>query len=688
MKVLLPEYPDRIEEVVLDGRSLTLEQVVAVARYRARVRLDPEAERRVALARAVVDRLVEDRAKVYGLNTGFGSKRNILIEEEELAHLQRNLIQSHSCGVGDPLPEDVVRAAMLLRANTLACGHSGVRPVVVQALLEFLNRDVYPWIPSQGSLGASGDLAPLSHLALALCNDSHARYFHREPDEPAPASPRGTGTPPDYSAQPVSWRAGPPPPELFGEGGLQPLVLQAKEGLALNNGTQVSTAIGLLAVFDAIVLLESAELVCGLSLEANMGIRDAFDPRLHAARPHRGQSETAANIMSFTENSQVLRLPINTARLGRVRRALVEAAGLLEGEGAEAAALAPRVRGAEEALNVFEARVLEGLEEGKGAASEGGRDRDRPFYREALAPLRTDVLGLYAEALGHVSREKVLKGRDFLADAVAQLQLALPDTPTVQDDYSFRCAPQVLGVARHVVQETLCTLVTEANSATDNPLIFPPRGESFRGDPQAYARSLTVEECRDAVVSGGNFHGEPVAMALDQLSMAMAELGSIAERRTAHLVDGNLSNGLPSLLVWNSGLNSGLMIPQYVAAALVSENKVLSHPASVDSIPTCENTEDHVSMSALAALKCRRIVDNTATVVAIELLTAFQGVSFRRPLGCGRATERLWQAMADAGMTPVQEDRVLQVDIDWTRRFLLEGTPWHIAREAAPPMLD
>jgi histidine ammonia-lyase len=391
--------------------------------------------------------------------------------------------------------------------------------------------------------------------------------------------------------------------------------------------------------------------------------------------------------MSFTEGSEVLRLPVNTARLGRARRALGEAAELLAEEGGEAAALAPRVRGVIDTLTAYEDQVATDANAPEGSGSRT-RDEERAHHREALAPLRTEVLALYAEALHHALHEKAVRGRDFLADAVAQLQLALPDTPTVQDDYSFRCAPQVLGVVRRVVEETLSTLSTEANSATDNPLVFPPRAGEFEGDPAAYARSLTLDECRDAVVSGGNFHGEPVAVALDHLSIAVSELASIAERRTAHLVDGSLSNGLPSLLVWNSGLNSGLMIPQYVAASLVSENKVLSHPASVDSIPTCENTEDHVSMSLLAALKCARIVDNAVTVVAIELFTAFQGVSFRRPLRCGRATERLWQVMGEKGMTPVQEDRVLHVDIDWTRRFMLEGVPWRIARESAPTVLD
>lgn len=675
-----------IRNVTLDGEHpLTLEELVAVARYRARVTLGSDARRRVALCRAVVDRLIAERAKVYGLTTGFGSKRDILIAPEELAELQLNLIRSHACGVGQPLPEDVVRAAMLLRANTLAKGLSGVRVLVIEALLEFLNRDVYPWIPSRGSLGASGDLAPLSHLALALVADPEARFYRQLPDEPAPLGPHGKdGTKPSYVAEPVPWSFGPAPQGLFeGSGAMRPLVLEAKEGLGLNNGTQVTVALGALSAYDAMCLLESAELVCALSLEANMGVRDAFDPRLHDARPLDGQGAVAAHIRAFTARSQVLTAPINTARMHRAQRAVAGALEILE-RGPEAVPLASRIRDVAERLHRLENEMAALLHEETGPkGSIGPRERDRLFTktREALAPIRGDVLKLYAATLEATLPGETQKGRDFLADAVAQLQLALPETLSVQDDYSFRCTPQVLGAVRKTVEDVRRTLEIEANSATDNPLIFPPDALNFQGSPDDYARNLSVSACLDAVVSGGNFHGEPIAMALDQLGVALAELGNISERRTAHMVDGNLSNGLPSLLVWRSGLMNGLMIPQYVAAALVSENKILSHPASVDSIPTCENTEDHVSMSALAALKCRAILENVQHVIAIELLTAWQGVHFRRPLTCGRGTERLWQSMKDAGMTPVLEDRVLAVDIAWTRRFLLDGHVRAIARE-------
>ncbi len=687
----LCELPDRIREVTLDGRNLTLEEIVAVARYRARVRLHPEARRRVGFARAVVERLVEDRAKVYGLTTGFGSKRDILIAPEELGELQVNLIRSHACGTGDPLREDEVRAAMLLRANTLARGNSGVRPAVIDAVLRFLNEDVYPWIPSKGSLGASGDLAPLSHLALSLCGDPEARFYAPGADEPAPDGPSSEGgRAPDYVARPVPWRFTAAPAGLFDDE-RPPLTLAAKEGLALNNGTQVSVAIGVLTLFDAIVLLESAELACALSLEAAKGVRDAFDPRLHDARPLEGQRETAANVLAFTAESQILTLPLNTARLHRARWALSAAAEILDG-GEGNKALSERVRGAAPLLDELEANAGVPGSGAPGSPPEAterltARARLHRSYREALAPVRGQVLALYASVLETPLPGEAVKGRDFLADAVLQLQLALPEMPSVQDDYSFRCTPQVLGTVRKTVEDVRRTLVIEANSATDNPLLFPPRPE-FAGTVEAYAASLSVTECLEAVVSGGNFHGEPIAVALDYLGIALAELGSISERRTAHLVDGNLSNGLPSLLVERSGLNNGLMIPQYVAAALVSENKVLAHPASVDSIPTCENTEDHVSMSPLAALKCRQILENVETVTAIELLTAWQGVYFRRPFTCGRATERLWRAMEEAGMTPVRTDRVLYRDIDWARSFLKQGRAWHVAREAGSSVVD
>jgi histidine ammonia-lyase len=688
-----PPAPDRIETVDIDGLNLTIEQVVAVARYRARVRLAEAARRRIRFARDVVERLVDSRAKVYGLTTGFGSKRDTLIGRDELEQLQLNLIRSHACGVGPALAEDQVRAATLLRANTLARGNSGVRIEVVEALVAFLNRDVYPWIPSRGSLGASGDLAPLSHLALALCNDPGARFYHRGEDEPPAVSPVDGGRQPDFVAQPVPWRFGLPVPGLFeGASALEPVVLRAKEGLALNNGTQVSTAIGILNAFDSTVLLESAELVAGLSLEANKAVRDAFDPRLHDARPIGGQRATAERIRRYTEGSEIFTVPINTARIHRAERALAAAAERLSGGDSPDQARMARTAG--EDLREFEERAIERFQERHRAIPESEREALTEgelairIYRELLAEPRSRVVSLYAAVLDTPLGTEAAASRDFLADALTQLQLALPESPAVQDDYSFRCTPQVLGAVRKVIEDVRETLEREANSATDNPLIFPPGGEAFGGEPGEYAATLTVRTCRESVVSGGNFHGEPLALGLDALAIALSELANISERRTAHLVDGNLSNGLPSLLVERSGLNNGLMIPQYVAAALVSENKILCHPASVDSIPTCENTEDHVSMSPIAALKCEQVLRNAETVVAIELLTAWQGVWFRRPLRCGAVTEILWREMSEAGMQPVRTDRVLYLDMEWARSFLKSGRVWALTRRAPPPVVN
>lgn len=672
---------NQIKMVTLTGQKLSLEEVVAVSRFGARVQFHEEAKVKMARSRAVVERLVDAREKVYGLTTGFGSKRDIIIESDELEQLQINLIRSHACGVGPALSEDTVRATMLLRANTLARGNSGIRIEVVQMFLEFLNRGIYPWVPSRGSLGASGDLAPLSHLALALCNDPDAKFYERDCGHPLPTAPTlNIEDRPNYIADPIPWKFGPPPAGLFeGKDKLEPVILKAKEGLALNNGTQVSTAIGLLAIFDAQVLLESAELVCALSLEGVKAVRGAFDPRLHEARPLEGQRETAARLRCFTDDSQILDVPLNTARMFRARKALESAAEVLAEEGADGKTLSQEAtQAAKETEGLADKAPMAIEEAGAEAKNLTGKAKMVLAYKKALIPIRARVTKLYTKVLESTLAGDAPKSRDYLADALAQLQMALPEAASVQDDYSFRCTPQVLGAARKVLSEVRGILIIEANSATDNPLIFPPESSSEPGD-------WAVADCIDAVVSGGNFHGEAIAINMDHLTIALAEVANISERRTAHLVDGSLSNGLPSLLVEKSGLNSGLMIPQYVAAGLVSENKVLSHPASVDSIPSCENTEDHVSMSPIAALKCRDVLTNAERVVAIELLTAWQAVTFRRPLKAGVGTERLWESLADAGMEPILEDRVLYTEIQRVLDFLRTGAVWRIARDIGDP---
>lgn len=704
---LTTPHPETIPEVVLRGEGLTIPEVVAVARHGARVRLADEARRRIARCRAVVEVLVEAEATVYGLTTGFGSKRDVPIDRQDTETLQRNLIRSHAVGVGAPLPEDVVRAAILLRANTLAVGHSGVRPVVVDRLLELLERRVYPFVPEKGSVGASGDLAPLSHLALVLMGDPDGRIYERGPDAAADATAADPTAPAagvedggrrgQYVAHPHRDRFLPCTPERLAAAGFRPLELSSKEGLALNNGTQVMTAIGVLTAYDGQRLVETAEAACALSLEAVKGVRFAFDPRLHAARPHPGQQASAERIRALTEGSEILSVALNTARVRGALRSIREmCAGLaeraarvaLDDEGRALRLELVASHGARliDRLDAFARDPVAAREEAAardpGASREEaagatrrldesrltGPERDAEAFRRALVPAQHELSQLYREllTLSAVLREEDLgKPRALLGEAIHQLEQAVPAVPKVQDDYSLRCAPQVLGCARRALAHTAEVLVVEMNAATDNPLVFPPDGppdEAHGVEPDAAWRAFlraNVRLCKAGVISGGNFHGEPVGMVLDYLAIALAEVGSISERRVALLVDGARSNGLPSLLVSKSGLNSGLMMPQYTAAALVSENKVLTHPAVTDSIPTGENVEDHNSMGTIAARKCRDVLRNAERVVAIELLTAHQGLWFRTPLRPGHAGRALQEALLAAGIAPLDEDRVL-----------------------------
>jgi histidine ammonia-lyase len=451
-----------MSQVTIDGRKLTVDEVVAVARdATTQVVLAQEAKARVQRSRQLVERLVESQTVVYGITTGFGALKGRFISPEHSQELQRNLIMSHAVGVGEPLPEEVVRSMLLIRANTLAQGYSGLRLETLEALIAMLNRGVHPVIPAQGSVGASGDLAPLAHLALVLMGQGEALY-------------RGERLPGG---------------EALRSAGLEPIGLAAKEGLALINGTTAMAALGALAVHDALGLCDVADVAGALSLEALAGVLDAFDPRLHALRPHLGQQESAANVLRLTQGSELL------AKRG----------------------------------------------------------------------------------------EKV------------------------HDPYCLRCIPQVHGAVRDAVEYARGVISIELNSAIDNPLIFSD-GET-------------------TVISGGNFHGEPLALALDFLGIAVAELASISERRLDRLL--NSDGLLPPFLSLSSGLNSGFMTTQYTAAALVSENKVLAHPASVDSIPTSGGVEDHVSMGTISARKAREIIENTQAVLALELMAAAQGVDLR-----------------------------------------------------------
>ena len=463
--------------VVLTGADLTVGDVEAVARHGASAALDVHARARMDEARAVIEALVAEGAVVYGVTTGFGDLATTFVEPARSAELQEHLLMSHAVGVGEPFPREVVRAMLLLRANTLALGHSGCRPVVVDRLLAFLEHGLHPVVPAQGSVGASGDLAPLAHLALPLIGRGQVEL------------------------------GGQVLPALLAlrEAGVEPLRLEAKEGLALLNGTQMMGAIGALLLADADRLVRTASVVAAMSVEALLGTDVAYAAAYQLARPHPGQVAVA----------------------GELRHLLRESA----------------------------------LQESH-----------------------------------HASEHKV------------------------QDPYSLRCVPQVHGAVRDALDHLRRVLDIELNSATDNPLVFPGGG---------VAEADTVATGGGRVISGGNFHGEPIALALDFAKLALAELGSISERRTALLVDPRLNGGLPAFLVPSSGIDSGMMVYQYTAAALVSENKVLAHPATADSIPTSANQEDHVSMGSIAARHARQVLEHVERILSIELLVAAQALDLR-----------------------------------------------------------
>lgn len=492
--------------LLLTGTNLTATDVVRVARARERVTVDDSARKKLETARAFVDHLVAEGRAVYGVTTGFGQFKSVAISPDQTETLQANLIRSHAVGVGAPLSEPAVRAAILLRVNGLLRGHSGVRPLVIDRLLDLLNHDVYPFVPSQGSVGSSGDLAPLSHIMLVLMGEGEVIVEGRR----RPAA------------------------EVLHEKGLGTVVLQSKEGLALNNGTTIQTAIGVLAAYDAYQLAKTFDVAYAMSLEVMMGSMAPCDPRVHALRPHPGQGLVAQNILKLCDDSAIIKSHCGCGR--------------------------------------------------------------------------------------------------------------------VQDAYSLRCAPQVHGASRDCIRFVLEVLERELNSVTDNPILFPEDGE---------------------VISAGQFHGEPVAQAMDFLKIGVSELANISERRIARLIDANLSEGLPAFLVppVEAGLSSGFMIPQYVAAALVSENKVLAHPASVDSIPTSANQEDHVSMGTIAARQAAEIVANAKKVAAIELLCAAQAADFRLPLTLGKGTDAAYRLIRQH-VTFLSKDRILYHDIEAVLRLV------------------
>ena len=499
--------------IVLTGEDLTLDDVWGAAVLGRRAELAEAAKEKMRASRELLESIRGEHT--YGVNTGFGRFVSVHVSDELADELQVRLLRSHACGVGEPYPDEIVRAAMLLRANALAKGFSGARVETVELLVECLDRGLVPVVPARGSVGASGDLAPLAHLALPLIGEGEA-FLEGERLSGAAALHRV---------------------------GLEPVRLASKEGLALVNGTQFMAAMAALGVVRARRLAGTADLACALSLEALQGSRTSFTPAVHRARPLEGQQKVAANVWRLLEGSAII---------------------------------------------------------------ESHRWCDK-----------------------------------------------------VQDAYALRCAPQVHGACRDLLEYAAATVEVELNAATDNPLVL-------------------LEE--QAIVSAGNFHGQPLAFALDALAMAVAELASISERRTERLVNPSLSDGLPPFLVEEGGLNSGFMIPQYVAAALVSENKVLAHPASVDSIPTSAGQEDHVSMGNAAGLKALRVLDNAERTLAIELLAGTQAIEFLAPLRPGEgvcAVHDFVRTLSDR----VVEDRSLSGDIERVAASIRAGEVLRAAEE-------
>ncbi|MEN8149026.1 MAG: histidine ammonia-lyase [Planctomycetota bacterium] len=493
--------------ITLDGRSLGPDDVAAILEGSDfDVVLDADALARIEAARATVEKGIEDGRTIYGVNTGFGKLADQSIPPDQVRTLQRNLLLSHACGVGPALPDEIVALAMLFRANSLAVGCSGCRPIVVETLVKMLKLGVRPVVPRKGSVGACGDLAPLAHLALPMIGEGKA-CLRGEEMEGARAMARA---------------------------GVTPITLEAKEGLALINGVQISSAIGARVLYMAGRLLRTADLAAAMSLEALLGTDVPFDPRIHAARPHPGQGKTAENVRTLLADSEIL-----------------------------------------------------------------------VSHRE--------------------HRHKV------------------------QDAYSLRCVPQVHGASRDSLEHAATVVYREVNSATDNPLVFAEEGD---------------------VLSGGNFHGEPVAMVMDHSTLALHELGSISERRIESIVNPSLSSGLPPFLAIEGGLHSGFMMAQVTAAALVCETRTLCHPASAESIPTSANQEDHVSMSTVASRKALHVADDVGSILAIEILAASRGLDLRKPLAPGKGVKAAYDFVR--GRVPArEEDRMLAPEIEKVRGIVL-----------------
>ena len=495
-----------MKEIFVGMEGMTLEDLARISRQGVKVQLTKGSQKRIKKARELIEQWVQEEKSIYGVTTGFGALSDVAISKKDTRQLQENILMSHAAGVGDLFDEETVRAVMALRIKDLARGHSGIRLKTVRHLITLLNQGVCPVVPEKGSVGASGDLVPLAHLSLVLIGQGEAFYKGR----------RISGL------------------EALNRCGLKPLRLGAAEGLALINGTQVMTAIGGLAVYDALGLSNLIDIAAAMSLEVLMGSRMEFDPRIHQVRPHPGQAAVADNMYRITQNSEII--------------------------------------------------------------------------------------------------------------------TSHKDCRRIQDAYTLRCSPQVHGASKDAIAYAKNVVETEMNASTNNPLIFPESQE---------------------FLLGGNFHGQPVALAMDFLCMAVSEFANISERRIERLVNPKLS-GLPAFLVSDGGLNSGFMLAQYTAASLVSENKVLSHPACVDSITTSANKEDHVSMGTISARKCREVVKNSENVIAIELLCGAQALDLFTNIKPGEGTLAAYTVIRDA-VSHLDSDRILSKDIDTIKQLMRSG---------------
>ncbi|WP_455597142.1 histidine ammonia-lyase [Cloacibacillus porcorum] len=504
-----------MKEIVLNGKDLTLESLIRITRNGAQVCASLEAMEDVKKSRALVEELVAGGRPMYGINTGFGRFSEVAIPEEDINLLQIKLILADAAGVGAPLPADVVRGMLVMRANSLLNGFSGVRPVVINTILDMLNRGVHPVVPEKGSVGSSGDLCPLAHMVLPMIGLGEAEY---------------NGVVMEGA-------------EAMAKAKIPLIELKAKEGLALINGTQCMTSVAAHALADAITLKKTADIVGALTVESLRGIKNAYDPRIQDVRQHSGQKEAAENML----------------------------------------------------------RLLEGSE-----------------YVTTQGELR------------------------------------------MQDSYSLRCIPQIHGASRLAIDYVASVVENEINAVTDNPIVLVDTGDVF---------------------SGGNFHGQPVAIAADTLGIALSELGNISERRIAKLIDPALNHGLPAFLVKHGGINCGFMIPQYAAAALVSENKVLAHPASVDSIPTSAGQEDHVSMGTIGARKAAQILENVRMVLGIELMCAAQALDLQEKRKLGAGTEAAYKVIRGA-VEFMEEDRVFYKDQKLAAELIADGTLVKAVEEA------